>query len=239
MIKIAVCDDDEIVCEKLSFIIKKWFDEDERPVLIVKFESGIKLLETHIRFDVIFLDIEMPDLNGIEAAKKLRNWDVNSKIIYVTNHSSYILNSYSVHAFDYISKPIQEEIICNVLSEVVRYLDNATQKHKYVFETEEGKVTLELEEIYYFEYLSRRVIINTSQDKYIASYSLKELFGKFHGYGFSLPHKSFIVNMLHVKLVKGFDIFMENGVRIPLAQKKAPEFRVEFNNFLQTTFDKV
>lgn len=100
-------------------------------------------------------------------------------------------------------------------------------------------LTLELDDIYYFEYMSRRVLINTSQGEYIATYSLKELYEKFNKYNFESPHKSFIINMLHIKRIKGFDILMENGGTIPLAQKRAVGFKAKFNDFLQSTFDKI
>lgn len=239
MIKIAVCDDDKIVCEKLYTIIKAWFHNAERTVYLVKFENGVELTKSPICFDIIFLDIEMPGLNGIETAKKLRDWDVNSKIIYVTNYDYYIKSSYKVRIFDYINKPICEKEICDVLVDAIRYLENASKKQQYVFTTDKGTVTLDLDAIFYFEYLSRKAIINTSQGKYTASYTLKELLEKLERYDFNSPHKSFIVNLLHVKVIKGFDIFMENGEKIPLAQKRAAEFRIKFNNYLQSTFNKI
>lgn len=86
-----------------------------------------------------------------------------------------IKSSYKVHAFDYISKPVNENEICKVLLVAVQYLDNALKKNKYAFDTEEGSITLDLDDIYYFEYLARKVIINSSKGKYTSSYSLKEL----------------------------------------------------------------
>ncbi|WP_168356734.1 LytR/AlgR family response regulator transcription factor [Petralouisia muris] len=239
MIKVAVCDDDKQVCAKLVTIVKEYFSDIERAVWVAEFTSGSGLLKANIRFDVIFLDIDMPGLNGIQTAKKLRNWDVNSKIIYITNYGKYKSCAYQVHAFDYVEKPVRECRIFDVLKEVVHYLDNAVEKQKYAFTTEEGVVTLELDDIYYFEYMLRRVRINTAQGNYTATYSLKELYGKFNKYNFESPHKSFIINMLHIKYIKGFDILMENGVTIPLAQKRAVEFKAKFNNFLQSTFDKI
>lgn len=237
MIKIAVCDDEKPVCSKMVAIIKEYFADIDRPVWVAEFKSGLALLKANVRFDIIFLDIDMQELNGIETAKRLRNWDVNSKIIYVTNYSKYKSCAYKVHAFDYIEKPVRESIIFNVLKEAIHYLDNAVEKQKYAFTTETGVVSLEIDDIYYFEYMSRRVVIHTSQGNYIASYSLKELYEKFKKYNFESPHKSFIINMLHIKYIKGFDIFMENGVSIPLAQKRAVEFKAKFNDFLQSTFD--
>lgn len=239
MIKIAVCDDEESIRKKLILIVKECFEEMNRPVWVAEFRSGLGLLKSHIRFDIIFLDVEMPKLDGIETAAQLRKCDVNSKIIYVTNYGNYKGKALKVHAFDYISKPVREKEILEVLAEAIRYLDQASEKRRYAFETKEGIITLELDDIYSFEYLSRKVIINSSQGKYEATYSLKELLGKFRKYNFASPHKSFIVNLLHVKFIKSFEVFMENGEKIPLAQKRAVEFKAEFNDFLQSTFDRI
>lgn len=225
MIKIAVCDDEAHIREKLTSIIKEYFSEEKRTVWIADFKTGKALLGSNIRFDIIFLDIEMPNMNGIETAKKLRNWDVNSKIIYVTNYDKYKSCAYKVHAFDYICKPVREKVIYEVLSEAVRYLECVSEKQRYAFTTENGIVTLELDDIYYFEYLSRKVIICSAKGKYTATYSLKELYEKFSKYSFESPHKSFIVNMLHIKRIKGFEVYMENGAVVPLAQKRAVDFK--------------
>ena len=77
------------------------------------------------------------------------------------------------------------------------------------------------------------------KNNYSASYSLKELYEKFNKYNFESPHKSFIVNMLYVKRIKGFDILLENGDIVPLAQKRAVVFKNRFNDFLQSTFDRI
>lgn len=89
------------------------------------YESGRKMIEDEEAYDIIFLDIEMPEINGIETAEALRKWDVRSKIIYLTNYSNFKSHAYKVHAFDYLCKPIKEEEIYAVLNEAVRYLEEA------------------------------------------------------------------------------------------------------------------
>lgn len=239
MIKIAICDDEEMICKKMIIIVQKYFEKINRAVWISDYRNGYELLNAHIRFDIIFLDIDMPKLNGIETAMKLRKWDVNSKIVYVTNYNTYIEKAFKVHTFDYIHKPVLAEKIYLVLDEIVYYLDNLFEKQTFAFKTTEGVITLALDEIYYFEYVLRRVIIHSSKGEYTTMYSLKEIYEKFEKYNFAYPHKSFIVNMLYIKLIKSFDIFMENGDCIPLAQKRAVEFKNVFNDFLQSTFDRI
>lgn len=193
MIKVAICDDDKEFRKNMHSIVEKHFLTKERSVWIVEFKNGNRLLASHVRFDIIFLDIEMPGLNGIETALKLRKWDVNSKIVYVTNYENYKASAYKVHAFDYIDKPIETATVAAVLDDIIYYLDNKTEKQKYAFKTENGIVTLELDEIFYFEYLARKVVIHGTAGNYIATYKLKELLEKFEQYNFESPHKSFIV----------------------------------------------
>ena len=113
------------------------------------------------------------------------------------------------------------------------------EQQKYAFMTQEGIITLEPDDIYYFEYQSRKVVINSSQGKYIAAYSLKELYEKFSKYHFESSHKSFILNLIHIKSIKGFDIYMKNGDVVPLAQKRAVDFKKRFHDFLQSAFVEI
>jgi len=128
LIKVAICDDDKEFRKNMHSIVEKHFLTKERSVWIVEFKNGNRLLASHVRFDIIFLDIEMPGLNGIETALKLRKWDVNSKIVYVTNYENYKASAYKVHAFDYIDKPIETATVAAVLDDIIYYLDNSKRK---------------------------------------------------------------------------------------------------------------
>jgi len=238
VIKIAICDDDKIIRDELTTITRDYFTKSNRTILCKEFESGERLLKAKIKFDIIFLDIEMPVLNGIETAKKLRNWDVNSKIIYVTNHNNYQGVAYKVRAFDYISKPIVEKAIYHVLSDAIHYIDNRYVPAEFLFKTKQDIVKVEVDDIYYFEYAVRKVTMVTAKGTYISSsYSLKEIYEKTYRHNFASPHKSYIVNMLHIKRIKGFHVFVDNDICIPLAQKRAVDFKRKYNDFLQSTVD--
>lgn len=239
MIKIAICDDDESVCNEMFSIVTNYFTKIERLALVKRYQNGYEFLKDHIRFDIIFLDIEMPQLDGIETAIKLRKWDVNSKIIYLTNYGIYKDRAFKVHAFDYLNKPVSVNNIINVLNEIMHYLDNICCKRCITFSTIEGRISLEIDEIYYFEYISRKLIIHSFKKDYITMYSLKEVYEKVRKYNFAYPHKSFIVNLMHVKLIKGFDVVLDDNIIVPLAQKRAVDFKSSFNDFLQSTFDLI
>lgn len=239
MIKIAVCDDECNIRNELVRYIDEYFKTLNYHKMVNTYSSGIKLLESRIQFDIIFLDIDMPQLNGIQTAIELRKRDVNSKIVYVTNYGQYIKNVFKVHAFDFISKPITKERLHFVLEDIFYYINNSKSKKYQMFKTNDGMENILLEDILYFEYKPRMVVINSIDRKYISQYTLKEIYKKLEKLNFAYPHKSFIVNLLHVKLIKGFDVIMDDGTIIPLAQKRAVEFKNIFNEFLQSTFDLI
>lgn len=239
MIKIAVCDDECNIRNELVRCIDEYFDMLNYHKMVSTYSNGIQLLESRIQFDIIFLDIDMPRLNGIEVAIELRKKDVNSKIIYITNYCQYINSVFKVHAFDFISKPITKERLSFVLEDILYYMNNSKTKQYQMFKTNDGMENLLLEDILYFEYVNRMVVINSMDKQYSTRYTLKEIYKKVGALNFSYPHKSFIVNLLHVKIIKGFDVIMDDGTIIPLAQKRAVEFKNIFNEFLQSTFDLI
>lgn len=230
MINIAICDDDKKIVEQ----IKKYIMEYRKAESKVKtYSSGEELLEAKLNFEIIFLDIDMTGINGIETAKKIRNHDKSVKIIYVTSFIDYVNMAFEVHAFGYLNKPIKKEQIYKQLSEALEYSKEEKEEDYIEFVTSDGVIRLSPKEIYYFEYLSRKVKIKTLNKTYMMKEKIAEVADKMEKYGFLMPHKSFTVNLFYIRTIKGYDIFMTDGSIIPLSQKKSAEFREQFNIFLE------
>lgn len=230
MINIAICDDDKKIVEQ----IKKYIMEYKKTESKVKtYSSGEELLKAKIDFQVIFLDIDMTGLNGIETAKSIRNHDKSVKIIYVTSFTDYVNLAFEVHAFGYLNKPIKKEQIYKQLDEAVEYSKEEKEEDYIEFVTLDGVIRLCPKEIYYFEYVSRKVKIKTLNKTYMIKEKIAEVADKMEKYGFLMPHKSFTVNLFYIRTIKGYDIFMTDGSIIPLSQKKSAEFREQFNIFLE------
>jgi len=239
MIKIAICDDDKHIVMVIEKILKEYFEAKGISYLIKTFLSGNHLLSVNIRFQIIFLDIEMKPINGIETAMKLRKKDIYSKIIYITNYSGYKSNAFEVHAFDYIDKPIRKERIIDVVKAAIKYLEILKPINTYTFKTDAEQIKVDLDSIYYFECYMRKVKIVTDNATYYSSYKLKDIKEKLNDYGFLSTHKSYVVNMLHITKMKGFEITMYNGDILPLSQKNSHEIKNRFNSFLQSTYKMI
>lgn len=101
MIRIGICDDNKIIAEKTKNCIESWSGEKSACV----YYSGEELLREKKNFDLIFLDIDIPKIDGIETAKKIREYNKCVKIIYLTSFTYYVNQAFKVHAFAYLNKP--------------------------------------------------------------------------------------------------------------------------------------
>lgn len=240
MLKIAICDDEREVVEDLEKRIIKFYKAKNIKCLTRGFTTGVDLVLASIKFDVIFLDVDMKPLNGLETAIKLRENDLlASKIIYVTNYSDFSKKALKVHAFAYLLKPINNTEFIEVLSDIIKYEKVTVKEKRFVFKTEEGCLSLSIDDIYYFEKVTRNVRIVHANGEAKTNYQLYYLYDKLKDSNFEPTHKSILVNLLHVKMIKGFDVYLNNGMTVPLAQKKSPIFREKHNMYLQNTYNFV
>lgn len=234
MLNIAVCDDERLYTEKLEDIIFSFTQQDNMSARIEKFDDGIELISSGIKFDLIFLDIEMKKSNGIEVAERIREVDSNVPIVYVTSYSDYWRRAYKVHAFDFILKPFNNEEIFRVLSDLIALKKDSNIK-TVKLTTEYGTEIQPINEIYYFIVLAKKKIqIITAKNDYIVKENLTDIFNKLDDDCFYITHRSCIVNMNYVQTIKKNDgILMTNGDWVPLAQKKQKDFFIKLSKQLR------
>ena len=228
MYKIAVCDDEEAVSEQVKNLIA----ERNPAVDVVCFSSGEALLENYQSYEAVFLDIDMAGMNGIETGKAIRRLDKDTKIVYLTAYRDYVSGAFGVHAFQYLLKPVNKKAIWNVLEEIFRYMRSAEKKIILDFHTVDGALCLPVESIYFFEYENRKIRIVTDKEQYYMADKIGNVAKRMAEFGFSMPHQSFVVNMFHVKNVKNQQIFLDNGMEIPLSQKKQKIWKQELMGYL-------
>lgn len=228
MYTIAVCDDENLITAKLQQLIMEW-----NPTLQVTcFQSGEELIQTYHSFDVIFLDIDMLDMNGIETGRRIRQMDKEVKIIYLTAYRDYVAGAFEVHAFQYLLKPIKKKVLWDTLEELFRYIQIPEKKVVMDFHTVNGLICISIDQIYYFEYQNRRIkIIEDTKEHYMVD-KISNVLERMQEFGFSMPHQSFVVNMLHVKNIKNQQIYLDNDMIVPIAQKKQKSWKQELTTYL-------
>ena len=228
--RIAVCDDDETAVSFLRELIESY---PKQKLSADGYSSGEDLLRTGNIYDLIFLDIDMKGIDGIETARRIRIHDRKVKIVYVTSYKEYAGKAFSVHAFGYLLKPVKQEKIWKQIEDALLWQEEEVPEVKQVeFTAVEGLVRLPVDMIYYFEYQNRRIYMKAKDTTYEMRGRISDIAGRMEEYGFSVPHKSFVVNLYHVKNIKGYEILMMNGEWIPLSQKQAVQFKEKLSLYL-------
>ena len=231
MIEIAICDDEKIIIERITDLIKK----QNTDCHIESFRTGNELLAGKKRFDMIFLDIQMDGLNGIETAKAVREYDRKAVIIFVTAVKEYVFDAFDVGAFHYLLKPIEEQKIGEVFQNALREIRGrqAGKESPVLFiKTKNKSYTLNQSEIIFIENRNRKVAIHTAKNT-LEFYAVMNELQKELENNFYRCHRGYLVNMAHIAEYSNDMIEMDNGEKVYLAKEKYREFVREYMRYLR------
>ena len=227
--KIAICDDEKIETTLLTELLQSYYENECE---IDFFCSGKKLLESVKHYEVYFLDIDIGDMSGIAVAEEIRKVDVQAVIVFVTNYGDFHQRAFTVHAFEYVVKPIEKKRLYKILDEIRRYREEDCQNKELCFKGEQGIIRAKADNICYFEFADRKIKMVLDDKVVWLKGTIREIASQMGKYDFALPHKAFVVNMRKMEEIKIYDIIMSNGDVIPIAQKRASDFRKRFEAYL-------
>ncbi len=233
MLRIAICDDMPEFLQKTSDLICQWQNRPEF-FSLETFSDGDSLIAVHAGkpFDIIFLDVVMPLLNGIETAREIRQTDRSVKIVFLTSSAEFAVESYTVKADNYLLKPVSPEALYRCLDELNEDIpDNSrfliargpTSVHRVPFR-----------DIEYVEAQNKQALIslvggtNVRTTEPLYSLESKLLFSD----GFFKCHRSYIVNLQRIETYTPKEIRMRSGFRIPIARGSQKEFESIYFEFL-------
>ena len=221
--KIGICDDNEASQKLLKHICTNYYSDKNIHLVVDLYNSGEDLLKKGKKYDYLFLDIEMYNLNGVEVAEIIRKTDIDTMIVIISGYPEYKNKAYSVHVFDYLDKPICTQKIFNLLNELERYFQKKRQTFYVSFKTINGIIQIDVDEIMYIEYFKRRLNINTVNGVYYMYGNIKDIFSKLKKFNFIIPHRAFIVNMNHIERIEKNTICMQDKTNIPISKLKKKE----------------
>lgn len=237
--KIAVCDDDTFYREQIFTLIKNYADKNPSEEIVVKaFTHAEQLIEGINKgehYDIFFLDIIMPGMNGIELGTYLREHGFDGKIVYVTTSDEFAISSYKVNASDYILKPYNNDEFSATLRKLVSMVSDKKKKFTLV-KTKDRSIKLCLDDILYAELSRRNVIYHMSDGRTFESISVRTNFSDTVKVLSSDPRfvfcgKSLILNMHHISEVGNDAIVIGNNEVINAGKKLCREVRLSWADF--------
>ncbi|MGB8454691.1 MAG: LytTR family DNA-binding domain-containing protein [Anaerocolumna sp.] len=218
---IVLCDDDVKFLNKLKECISKILEEKQENFNIMTFLSGeefLKYYEKMIDIDIVFLDIMMKDITGIQVARRIREQDSCMQIYFITSISSYVLEGYDVRAANYLIKPVKYYKLCRELNKTIELIHNKNKK--FILEKNDlGIFKIKLEEISYIETYERNTLIHTSATN-ILSYKNMKKHTELLGEDFCRIHESYIVNLSYIKSLFKMNVELENGEVLPVSKHR-------------------
>ena len=223
MIKAAIVDDDSVSLDLICSYLERFSKENNMEIVFSRFEEAISFLEQSHSFDLVFLDIEMPLINGMQAAEKLRETNKSIALIFVTNTAKYAVNGYSVDAVDYLLKPVNYTRFSALMKKTVRMLGKAVE-NDITLRTVGGMRRVRLSTVICVEIKEHLLVWNTENGRIETWGTLKDAEKMLPQDRFVRCSHNCIIGLKYVDIVDGDYAVLYDGRRISISHSKRKTF---------------
>ena len=223
MIRIAICDDEKHMSNHIRAMTSDFFRKKNREISIRTFSSGEDLLSYDGQIDILFLDIQMKGMDGIETARKLRADKFRGFLIFITVLKEMVFLSFEVQAYDYLVKPVDEKQFGKTMERLYTSMQNIGEDSLLVQKGYEGRIIRE-DEIVFCEVIDRKIYLNLASGEVVDYYERIENLETKLGSHFFRCHRSYLINLKYLKGYKNGTAYMDNGKEVPVSRLRRKEF---------------
>ena len=230
MLRIAICDDEKYDRDRIQALLLEYLETHNLNASIDLFSSGKEFLSERdnlVKYDIVFLDINMEEIDGIQTAQEMRSFQSDTCIVLLTAFINYVLEGYKVGAVRYIMKDALDVQIKECMDAIIQKM----QFREITFPFLEGDRTLYTDNILYVESRKHKCIFSCMERENVTYQlygKLDQIEIKLERYGFLRIHKSFLVNMKHVKRISNYIAVMDSGDEFPVSRLRFTKARESF-----------
>ena len=231
MLEIAVCDDESFYREKIQRLLEKYLAERSLEYRIQLFLSGeefLKHCENRVKYDIVFMDINMEKVDGIQAAMQMRAFHSDTYLVLVTAFINFALEGYKVNAVRYIMKDTLDTAMTECMDAVMEKMKIAQVSFSFM----EGERKLYTDNILYVESRKHKSVFFYMEAEIVKYQIYEKLYWveeKLSGFHFLRIHKSYLVNMKHIRKINNYTAFLDTGEELPVPR---PRFRAAKETFV-------
>jgi DNA-binding LytR/AlgR family response regulator len=220
MYHIAICDDEKKFTLDLQGLLARYSAETGQVIKVSSFMDGAELIEEYpLDADLIFLDIRMEKMSGLQAAEKIREKDANVSIVFLTSLAQYALEGYKYSAASYIIKPIHYSRLKSELDKLL--VQNTHKGATYIIaENDAGRYKISLSSLSHIETFNRNLMLHTDKENIISYRTMRDVERELESHSFVRCHAGYLVNLFYVKQIEKLEIELINGDIIPISQMK-------------------
>lgn len=230
--QIAIVEDNKETSDDLKNKLQLFEKEENLSFCVSQFSDGLSFMNSfHSQFDLVFLDIEMPYMNGMEVAKRMREYDEKVLIVFVTNLAQFAVDGYQVNAFDFIIKPVTYANFKMKLKRIQNQLEHQSSDSFVMIQTRNFAKKVKISHIFYLEVRNHDVIIHLEEEDL-------EIRSTLNSWEEKLPKQSFVrcnsytlVNLAYVDDIQGEELTV-NGKKIRISRGKRTRFLNSFGQYI-------
>jgi len=212
MLSIGILEDEKARSDELIGFLERYKAEhSDFSYTVDVFTTGGKLIFDYKKnYDLLFMDIRLPDMLGIDAAREIRKIDENVMIVFVTNLTQYAIDGYEVDAFDYLLKPLLYGPFSLKLKRILNILNRKSEKRWLTLRTKQEVYRLDAASILYIEVSGHDLIFHTDDGEYRVWGTLSKYEHELEGEPFSRCNACYLVNLKYVSSVKGLTVLVKD-----------------------------
>lgn len=230
--KIAVCDDEIVYRYEIIDLLNMYAAENNIILNVTEFDDGRKLVTSKTVFDMIFLDHQMRDLNGLDTIKSIREKNIDTKVVFVSSYSDIVFDSMKYNAYRFIVKPVSREKLYEAMDSA---LEMSSSERKLIVKDENYNESIVVYEkdIIYAQADNVYTYIITDEGTYRYPYNLSALEEELDSGGFFRTNRSYIVNLEHINSYDKTGITLSNGHKAVISRAKYKDFNACYLNYIK------
>ncbi len=233
---IAICDDDPIFRKELRAFILDYKTNRRLHIDIYEYAAGEALLLEKKMFDIVFLDYQMPGMDGMEVARVLRSRNITCSIVFVTSYPHFVYEAFEVQPYRFFEKPVIQEQIDSLLTTFIR--QQKLLAPIIVINDSEQKI-IPAKDILYIEGDGKYCIVRTSKETYNSSKTLAQVHMLLPQHCFYRSHKSYVINLYSISSFNKGIATLTNGEIARIGRTKMGEFKRVYKQFLRDYYFKI
>lgn len=229
MFEFAICDDDRETCQYIGKTFKKIFAQKGITTAIDLYSSGkefVNTVDAKKEYDAIFMDISMPEIDGFEVCRKLKTWEKESLVIFISSMENMVFESFKYRPFRFIRKCDFDKECVELITEVMHELLSKRSRLIVVKEPRSGKdFYFSTKNTRYLEAQGRETEVYEKNGEVSVKCRFQDMEEIFSMYGFIRTHRSYMVNYRFIVGIQGGEILFEDGTRLPASRDRIPEIK--------------